>query len=117
MLEKVSAAETRISVLNPMGFPPKVARKTAAPRVSALDGDDGRAGACADRVRAAARHGQVGGGTARLCRRQEPGYRPAVDAGSDRGADQGADARYDAGLRPHAAAPRAARHRRETPPA
>ena len=28
----------KISVLNPMGFPPKVTRKPLAPRLSALDG-------------------------------------------------------------------------------
>ncbi len=32
------AASDRLTVLNPMGFPPKVVPKALAPRVSALDG-------------------------------------------------------------------------------
>jgi hypothetical protein len=40
MLDVVSkaAAQTRITVLNPVGYPPKITRKTPAPRIGSLDG-------------------------------------------------------------------------------
>jgi hypothetical protein len=38
MLDTVSRTGTRITVLNPMGYPPKVTRKTGAPRLDGLDG-------------------------------------------------------------------------------
>lgn len=38
MLERVIQAETKIAVLNPMGFPPKITKKTAAARLGSLDG-------------------------------------------------------------------------------
>ena len=38
MLERVVQAEAKISVFNPMGYPPKVTKKTAAARLGSLDG-------------------------------------------------------------------------------
>src|SRR3954465_14840845 len=38
MLDTVSKAAQKISVLNPTGYPPKVTKKSAAARLSALDG-------------------------------------------------------------------------------
>ncbi|HVV93267.1 MAG TPA: UGSC family (seleno)protein [Hyphomicrobiales bacterium] len=38
MLDTVSRVSTRISVLNPMGYPPKVTRKSGATRLDGLDG-------------------------------------------------------------------------------
>jgi hypothetical protein len=34
----IMAGRDKISVLNPMGFPPKVTRQSLAPRLDALDG-------------------------------------------------------------------------------
>ena len=37
-LDVLDRSGEKITVLNPMGYPPKVARKTAAPRLESLDG-------------------------------------------------------------------------------
>ena len=37
-LETLESEDHKITVLNPMGFPPKITRKTAAPRPESLDG-------------------------------------------------------------------------------
>ncbi len=38
MLDTVSKVQSKITVLNPVGFPPKIARKSAAARLGTLDG-------------------------------------------------------------------------------
>ena len=37
-LEALDAAQDKITVLNPVGYPPKVTKKQAAPRLDSLDG-------------------------------------------------------------------------------
>lgn len=37
-VQALSSAQEKITVLNPVGYPPKVARKSAAPRLESLDG-------------------------------------------------------------------------------